>query len=61
MERKGFPRPIYLLRDVGEFIREARKLSTAPLNPSAIAMFEVDLDPTIHCPWQARTVKPTFH
>jgi hypothetical protein len=61
MRCKGFSRPIYLLRDVAAFILAARELMMPLPNPSAIDAFEIDVDPTLHCPWQARTVAPVLH
>lgn len=61
MVRHGYPRPVYLLRDVICFIRRVRELGVCPSNPGEIDAFEVEIDSTIHCPWRARTVTPVLH
>lgn len=61
MVRKGYPRPVYLVRDVIEFIQRLREMGVChdrPGNPGAIEVIEVEIDTKIHCPWIARTVTP---
>ncbi len=59
MQRQGYPRPVYLLRDVLAFICRARELATPPSKPAEIDAFEIEIDPTLHCPWRVRTVVAT--
>jgi hypothetical protein len=55
MHRQGYPRPIYLLRDVANFIRNVRESTSGLSNPGEIETFEIEFDSTTRCPWQART------
>lgn len=61
VEREGYPHPVYLLQDVGEFIRRARELNGGNPHPIGFETFKIEFDRTLHCPWQARTIKPAVH
>jgi len=55
-DRTGYPRPVYLLDNVIEFIRQAREAAPHPVNSGHVQIFEVEIDTAITCPWQALTL-----
>lgn len=55
----GKPRPVYLMRDVREFIVQVRKVTRRTSAPPLKAL-EVEVDPASNCHWIARTVTPVL-
>lgn len=54
----GCKRPIYLLDNVLEFIRDARNAAPHPANPSQIDVLDVEIDTAVVCPWKALRLNP---
>ncbi|SAL42513.1 hypothetical protein AWB74_01732 [Caballeronia arvi] len=56
-DQTGCARPVYLLDNVLEFVRQAREAALHPTNPGHVQIFEVEIDTAIVCPWRFITLK----